>query len=455
MTDGSLVYLPPTLAPLAGTEQTARGGYTFSSWQPSAQALTAVTGGLVAAAAGLERRLTTSRLLESLGAVAEIWLDRTNPHRLVAEQQLAATTGFAPGMVAEALDRLFDSLRAERLAELLRVEVGHLHAAPPRLVLAIAAGTVFPPAIVTATVALLLRSAVLIKTATAEPILAPLWARSLETCDPDLAGMVAVLNWSRSNTALTTAALAAADAVVVHGDRETVIRLRAALPERTRFVAHGPKVSAAILSARALAADSRGLARTLAREVALYEQQGCLSPHTVFIEERAPDAAREFAGRLAAELELIGQRWPRAPLEPARASALRQFLGARELAQTPPTSELFGGFEAGFAVLLDHTPHFEFSPLGRTVIVKPVASVAEAGAALTLVRDHLQAVGLAVPHADRLALAGALGLYDDVETNLDWVPRVRLCPVQRLQSPPVTWPADGHRPLGSLCPRPD
>lgn len=449
---GRLYHLSPELEPLFAPAVIARGGLEFRTRRPEPAALGTVAASLVRTAAELERRLTTARLVESLGGLAASWLDRAAPHRTAAERLLPATTGYAPGMVAEALDRLFSALTTAHLAELLRAEVGHL-GPPPRLVLTLAAGTVFPPAIVTATAALLLRSPVLVKTASAEPVLAPLWAESLAARDPELARLVAVLSWPRAESGLNAAAFGHADVVVAYGDAATISAVRAALPPGSRLVAHGHKVAAAILSARALAADAPGLARSLAREVALYDQQGCLSPHTVFVEERAAGTAGDFAARLARELKALAAEWPRAPLDATTASALRQFLGAREFAAAPE-STVAGSIEAGYAVLSDRGPEFEFSPLGRTVFVKPVAALDQAIAALALVRDHLQAVGLAVSHKDRLALARGLGLYDDVEMNLDWAPRVRLCPVHALQSPPIGWPADGHRVLASLSPRP-
>ena len=400
--------------------------------------------------------ITPGRRMQALGAVARSWLDRSSPHRRAAERLLPARTGYAPEMVAEALDLLFRSLEVERLEELLRTDLPHSPCPAPRLVFLIAAGTVFPPAIVGATAALLLGSPVLIKPASAEPISASLWARSLAAHDPELARLVAVLPWPRARSEITLAALEAAGAVIAHGDDQTIAAIRAAAPSSTRIIAHGHRVSAAILGAGALTADPKGLARGLARDVALYDQQGCLSPHTVFVEETSAsnttsaDTARTFAGLLAAELTELERSWPRARLDPAAASSLRQFLLAREL----KGDVILGGFDAGWAVVLDSTEpkaRFEYSPLGRTVIVKPAPAVGAAIEALAAVRDRLQAVGLAITHRDRIALARRLGLYDDVDSNQDWAPRVRLCPVGTMQSPPLTWAADGHRPLAALC----
>jgi hypothetical protein len=449
-----IYYLPRELEPLVDeSEEVELWGRWWRAPRLSPELVGRVADGLTASAARAEPALSTARLVKGLGAVADAWLDPRDSHRLAAERLLPLITGYAPGMVAEALDRLFTSLRADALDELLRDEVGHLHSPPPRLLVQITAGTVFPPAIVGATCALLLRSPVVVKPSTSEPLLPVLWARSVAERDPTLGRLIAVLPWQRRRDDLTGAILNAADAIVAHGDDETIAALRAAAPSTARFIAHGHRVSGAILGARALTADARGLAGSLAKEVALYDQYGCLSPHTIFVEDGGAVRARAFAELLANALAELERRWPRAPLSAGEASALRQFLATRELASTQAGSKLLGGFDAGWSVIIDPEPGFEFSPLGRTVILKPVNRVETAIAALKQVRDSLHAVGLAIPPPVRLPLARGLGLYDEVETNLDWAPRIRLCAVGSMQSPPLTWAADGHRPLGSLCPR--
>ena len=450
-----LDFLPPSVAPAPPFAIRTWKGIAWESGPPlTAARISEIAAGLVREADQRRPDWKTARLVGTLGALADAWCDREDPYRAAAERWLPAVTGYAPGMVSAAIDRLFRSLRTAALDKLLRSEVGHLRAPGPRLLAVIASGTVFPPAIVGATSALLLRSPVIVKTASAEPVLAPLWAQSLAARDPELASLVAVLGWPRTDDALTEALLGAADRVLGYGNDETMAAIRTAMPPGAHLVAHGHKVSAAILAARSLAADAAGLARRLAREIALYDQQGCLSPHTVFVVEPADrsraEAAPAFAHLLAGELAGLARRWPPAPLDPAHASALRQVLGARELASRPGT--VLGGAEHGYAVVVDPEVAFEVSPLGRTVFVKPVSNVEAAIAALAPVREQLQAVGLAVSHAERRAIARGLGLLDDLEADLDWVPRIRLCPVGAMQDPPVTWAADGHRPLAALCP---
>ena len=141
----SLYHLPADLSPLAVPEPATRGGLEFSTWRPTPATLGTVAAGLIRAAFELRSSLPPERLFASLGGVAADWLDRTSPHRAAAERLLPATTGYAPDMVREALDRLFAALLPDRLARVLRGERALL-GPPPRLVLVLAAGTVFPPA---------------------------------------------------------------------------------------------------------------------------------------------------------------------------------------------------------------------------------------------------------------------------------------------------------------------
>ncbi len=452
----SAYSLPPGIEPRS-TRVVEVGGEAVRIPELEPKDIAAIAGDLIQSAV---RKPAHSResLVHVLGEVARSWLDSTSPDRREAERLLPSITGFAAGMVGEALDRLFHAVDQPAIETLLSAEADALRRGGPPLIVLFAAGTVFPPAIVGGTAALLLGSAVLIKPASAEPLLASLWARSIARFDAEIARRVAVLPWPRSRLDLTAPALAAAGAILVHGDDGSIASIRDAAPPGAHLIAHGHRVSAAILGSPALAADPASLARGLAGDVALYDQEGCLSPHTVFIEETDELDTRAFADLLAAELARLQRTWPRARLAPAAASSLRQFLLTAEL----EGRTILGGIDAGWAMVvgsragqdsrMNREPRFEFSPLCRTVILEPVRDVAEAMGALAAVRDRLQAVGIALPARVRLDLARRLGLYDDVRSNPDWAPRVRLCAVGGMQSPPIHWPADGQRVLGSLCP---
>ena len=97
-----------------------------------------------------------------------------------------------------------------------------------------------------------------------------------------------------------------ADAVVVFGSDETVEHFRELVRPDQRFVAHEHKVSFSVV----LEADDPEAARLAARDVSLFDQQGCLSPHCVYV---AGDAKR-FAEQLAVEMEQFDAHTPRREL---------------------------------------------------------------------------------------------------------------------------------------------
>lgn len=248
---------------------------------------------------------------------------------------------------------------------------------------------------------------------------------------PDLAATVEL-----SDT-LPAGWLDRADAVIVFGSDATVAELRARTRPDQTFIAHGHRVSLGMIF------DDPGArsAVAAARAVSLFDQQGCLSPQGFYVRESAALDARAYAGHLAAAMGRHHANHPRAPLPPGESAALAgwreewRFRAANDPAHhalwTSPGS-------TAWTVLYDGAdPGFTPSPLHRTVIVKPLP--ADLRAALAPVRPYLSAVGLwpaTQEHADWL-------VSQDVGAS-------RLCPLDRMQSPPLTWHQDGVPPLASL-----
>ena len=83
----------------------------------------------------------------------------------------------------------------------------------------------------------------------------------------------------------------------------------------------------------------------------------------------------------------------------------------------------------------DADPTFTPSPLNRVVIVKPLPPALPA--ALAAVRPHLSAIALWPCTPETAAFARHLGAS-------------RLCPLDRMQYPPLTWHQDGAASLADL-----
>lgn len=133
---------------------------------------------------------------------------------------------------------------------------------------------------------------------------------------------------------LDEAWLEKADAWVVFGNDRTISHFRARCPAGKIFQAHGPRASLAVIFSEL---DSWA---GLARDVALFDQLGCLSPQAVYV---AGDAVG-LAARLAVEIERYLVRHPAGTLALEDAAAVAH---ARETALFERPPERASGFGRG------------------------------------------------------------------------------------------------------------
>lgn len=221
--------------------------------------------------------------------------------------------------------------------------------------------------------------------------------------------------------------LARADAIIVFGSDETVETLRARSRPDQRFIAHGHRVSLGLIL------DDPTLASipAAARAVSLFDQLGCLSPQGFYVR----GDARAYAGALAAEMALTSAT-PRPAQDAARLRAWRDDFAFRA-ANDPDWLALWTSQQStAWTVAFDAaSPDFTLSPLNRVVTVKPFPT--DLPRALAAVRPHLSAIGLWPSNEATAAFARDLGAS-------------RLCALDRMQSPPLTWHQDGASSLAAL-----
>lgn len=341
------------------------------------------------------------------------WLDRSDPFRTEAEERLPASSGFSLPMVRRALDETFGALVQPALARLAGVVAG------PRVTLLVAAGAIPDPTVRSVYRALLGRSAVLVKTASAEPVLPGLLERSLAAVDPLLGRCFAALGWPGGDRAVEDEVLPAVDRVVAYGSDEAIADLSARVPAGVAFAGRGHRQSVAVVGASALVGPEalEDLGRRISRDVALYDQEGCLSPQAVYVQTGGLAGPAELAERVAHHLARAALALPAGPLAPARALSIHEERARVELAG----GTVLGAPDLAWTVSLEPALVYRPSPGHRFLRVhafEDVEAVREA-----LARCPLQAVAIA-PQA----------LEAEVSS-----PGVRVCPVGTLQTPPVEW----------------
>lgn len=256
-------------------------------------------------------------------------------------------------------------------------------------------------------------AAVVAKSGHRDPHSGPAFHRALAAVDPALAATIVPVAWPR-NPGLDDVLLDAPLAVLT-GHDETI----AALAERAtgRILAHGTRYGALLLDT-AHPIDYAAVAL----DVALYEQRGCLSPHQCWVVGDAPLVARDIAGALAA----LARTLPPAPASVDERAAVRAFLDEATWAGAEVQAGPWGG------IVLDPEPAFRPTCGARTLRVTPLAT---ADALPALLPEHaIECLGTNAAAPAGLRARGV----------------ARVCPVGRMQQPPLSWPR-GQRPaLASL-----
>jgi hypothetical protein len=274
--------------------------------------------------------------------------------------------------------------------------------------------------------ALLARRPVLLKSPSAEPLFAPAFLAALARREPRLAGALAAATWPGGDVSLEAPVLAGVGTVLAYGEAAALEDLERRAPGKV--VGYGPKTSLAIVDG---SADLRETAEGLARDVALFDQRGCLSVVAVYT---AGDA-EELAERLAGELLDLARRWPPGPAATPQVSAAVQHI--RFEAEMRGLRQFALSLREG-TVIVDPKLDFRPSPGLRTVRVHPLEDLSRLPWLLTPWRGRLQGAALAGE--------GAWAL----EPRLAELGISRLGAPGELQSPDATWHNGGIDPLAAL-----
>ena len=282
---------------------------------------------------------------------------------------------------------------------------------------------------------LLTGSPVLAKAARQGRAFAGRFVQALGDADPDLRRVVAAAWWPGGEETLDAIAYRAADCVIAYGSEAALTGIRRHVLAPARMIEHGPKIGFAVVNAEAAALPET--AQAAAEDVAYFDQQGCVSPHTIYVLGDQV-TARTFAAHLATALEQVERRLPRGRLSAAEHTAIQQLRGRAEFRGN---AEVFAAADGtAWTVVLDDTCELGVSCLNRFVYVKPLPALALLPEAVAAVRPYLQTVGVAGPAA----------FFTDVAEVVQPLGVSRVCPLGRMQHPPLDQPHDGRPRLADL-----
>jgi hypothetical protein len=380
------------------------------------------------------RALAARRIIGHVADAAERWSDADFPPRVRASLAVEARLGYSAPVVDYALDRLFFGVTRAALEAAIAAELGSVAAldgfaeragAPAAWargvdrVAIVSSDTTIGVAIVPALFALCAKCDVVVKDRS-DALVAAFFA-SLAEEHPAFAAAARARAWTGGDDTAEAALLENAGTVVAFGRDETLRAVRARCGADTRFIGYGHRASIGRLTAAEAAALDDALAEKIARDALLYDGEGCLSLHALFVHGGGAELAR-VAAILAAACERVAVEFPGGSRLPERTAATAAY---RNLAAFRAAGGHGAVFRGGDAVLVAGPPPGEAPPfLPRVVPVIGVNGDDGVAAYAAAQRLPVQALGVVAPDAVAGALAARIGA-------------VRVAPFGAMQAPPL------------------
>jgi hypothetical protein len=202
----------------------------------------------------------------------------------------------------------------------------------------------------------------------------------------------------------------------VYGRDSTIAHFRASAPKGVRVRGHGSGLGIALVTSWA---DPTVAARALARDVAAFDQRGCLSPRVVLF-FGGEGVGQEFSSELDRALVSLEDVVPRGNLEPQESMAVARYADAIAF-----VGRLWRGKAHLVGLAPKGAPLF-VPPSGRHIHIALVESLSDARARIATVAQFVTAVG-----------------SDDIEIVRGLVDHpARVSRLGEMQRPPLDGPVD-------------
>ena len=381
------------------------------------------------------RAVPVRRIVRAVADAAARWSDADFPPRVRMLDRIVERTGYTVPVVEYALDQLFTTMSVDELEATIAGELGSLdvldgfalrpgrpraRALPVGSVCVISSRTTIGVALVPAIFALCAKCDVLVKDR--EDGLVRAFFETLAE-ELDLIGeAVRAETWEGESEARRVGTF---DAIVAFGSDATLARIASATPS-ARFIGFGSKASVGYVAREELRDPTAALmiAVGAARDLVLYETEGCLSLHALFIERGGVVDPQHFTKIVAEAVERAGVEFPPG-LRDARASA--RIVSARNLAafrSAAGTGSVFSDARGSYLTVLDPPSSEPPAFLPRALAVHAVENPDEAISYLARHDIPVEAVAIAGKREDLRDFAMRIGAH-------------RIARFGDLQSPPL------------------
>ena len=383
------------------------------------------------------RSLPAARIVAAIADAAERWTDADFPPRVRATAAVEARLGYTTPTVEYALDRLFGGITRDALGAAIAGELGSLDALdgpvvrPGRpaafargveRVTIVSSDTTIGVAIAPLVFALCAKCAVVVKDRSDALVAA--FVATLAEERPEIAAAVDVRTWTGGDPGADADAVGDADTVVAFGGTAALAALRARTRSDATFVPFGHRASAGYIGRSALAGDLDALAAAAARDALLYDGDGCLSLHVLFVERTNDETLARFTRALTGACAATMLEFPPGTRDRARQARGDAFAHAAAFRAANGGGAAVRAPDGAWAIAIDPPPGDALPFGGGAIPVIVVDALADAAAYVRAAAIPLQAVGVAGAGVPPEALAVALGA-------------VRVTPLGGMQDPPL------------------
>ena len=392
-----------------------------------------------------------AEIASALAAACARWRDASDPARQEGERALSEHHRVPAAAVARVFDAGFEPWTERALLERAETELGSARALDgfvpiggarrmalgPRLVVALASRGVPTTPVGDMIDLLSVKAPVWLKPAAGADDLAARFAATLAEVDPGIGAAIEVSGWPR-DAPFGRAVLGAADLVLATGRGESMAGIERLVGDGARLVLHGPRLSAAVVTRGALAADLDGCVSALADDVAFAGQAGCLSPVVAWVEGMGEELLEPLHAACV-------ERWPapaRRDGEPVERAAWAEWAAVRAVERAAGAGiRVAGDHDSGWSIEWRPEPGPPAPPPApRILTIAPLAESMDAADLCARARGYVASVGVAGTAAEIERLARPLARAG-VE---------RVTPLGRMQRPPAGWRRDGRPSIADL-----
>ena len=419
--------VPVGIEPAISTMERAGVCYLAARWTPND--LEALADRLRTQGRASLAHIPVPELMVAWDETVESYRDLDSVQRQVLDPALSRLCHLSrPGLEA-GLEAVLGGVAGPSAEELesQAIEWRVANAESPFLVVTLASNL---PALAVQTLlpALLLRCPVVLKSPTAEPLFAPAFVASLIERLPALESALAAITWRGGDVALEKPLLEAADRILAYGETEALTDLQQRAGDKV--FTYGPKTSLGVVGADT---NPSLVAAGLARDIALFDQRGCLSIQAVFTDG---DAAL-LAAEVGAELKNLATSWPAGNVDPVAGAGVQQIrteaaLRGLKVVDLPLTTG---------TIVIEPELRFRPTPGLRTIRIHPLSDLQALPEILAEWTGHLQGAALAGDSAWEL------------RPRLEKLGFSHFALPGQLQSPDASWHNGGVHPFTALTGR--